>query len=118
MDFEQAIASHLAWKTKLQLFLAHPEKPLDPEITRQDTHCELGAWLYGEGAQRYHSLPDFVALKTEHAKFHRAAARVVAEANARRMEQAEALLAAHGEYSELSANIVSLINRVRRHVEL
>ena len=107
LDIPGAIAAHLAWKRRLEDFLASDCRDvLDPLHVCRDDQCSLGRWIHGLGAQRYAGNPGFQRLRATHADFHFAAARVVALAQGRRDAQArEEIL--RGEFAKTSIRIQS-----------
>jgi hypothetical protein len=113
MDFDDAIAAHTKWKVRLRTFLGGNGEPLDPATVARDNQCDLGKWIYGEGA-RYASLPAYEQLKTAHAKFHRCASQVVSAAKQGRAAEAQAMLEAGGEFGRLSSDTVTAIMQMKR----
>lgn len=80
MDFDQAMATHTKWKVRLAHYLAKHDGSLEPNQVALDNQCELGKWIYGEGA-RHRGLPEYTKLKNAHQRFHKAAAAIVERAN-------------------------------------
>jgi len=72
---DKAITAHSAWKGRLRNAIESGQAP-DVASIRPDNHCDLGKWIYGDGACHQH-LPEFQELKSQHAKFHQAAADMV-----------------------------------------
>jgi hypothetical protein len=108
MDFDEAVAAHSHWKTKLRAYLTKPDKSLNPADIEADNRCPLGRWLHGEG--RAHSAdPDFQELRKEHANFHLAAAALVRRADHGENVSDETLLGAKSPFAQLSQRLVHLI---------
>ncbi len=83
LNFESAIAAHMAWKKRLDDLLASGARDvLDPLQVCRDDQCELGRWLHGPAATKYAGLEGYQRLRAVHADFHQAAARVVTLAQA------------------------------------
>jgi hypothetical protein len=115
MNLDTAVAAHAEWKTKLRVYIGKHDHSLEAGKVGADDGCELGKWMKGEGG-KYASLPDFVALKAEHAKFHKAAAAVVAAVNANELQKAEQLIANGSAYATVSTAVVGLIQKVKKGV--
>jgi hypothetical protein len=71
----KAITAHSAWKGRLRTAIDGGDVP-DPSTVRADNLCDLGKWIHGEG-KAHQSLPEFQALKEQHAHFHQAAAHII-----------------------------------------
>ncbi len=80
MDFEQAILAHRRWKDKLNNDSTHRDGSLSAATIEQDNQRELGKWIYEE-ARKHSRLPEYEALRSAHARFHKAAADVVRKAD-------------------------------------
>ncbi len=116
MDFDQAIAAHAAWKTKLGRYLKNPDGSLQAAELSQDNKCALGQWIYGEGG-KYAKLPDFAKLKTEHARFHKAVGDVVRRAASGQSVTQETSLGSRSEFMQASTSVVTAIMGLKKHVE-
>lgn len=92
MNFDDAILAHIKWKVRLNKFIdgAGSER-LESRAVCRDDLCELGKWIYGEGA-RYESLPQYLELVRTHANFHLCAAEVVSKVDAGDVAGAKALM--------------------------
>lgn len=115
MDFDQFIKAHIAWKNRLSQYLAKPDHSLTPMEIAQDNKCDVGKWIAGEGA-KYSSLPEFQTLRTEHARFHRAAADVIRHADSGQNVNEEVALGGKSEFSAASSAIVSAIMAMKNKV--
>jgi hypothetical protein len=115
MDLNLAVAAHTDWKTKLRVYISKHDNSLNPAVVGKDDGCELGKWLKGEGA-KFASLPDFPALKAEHAKFHQCAAAVVTTINAGDLKKAEQMIGNGSAYSTASTTVTGLIQKVKKSV--
>jgi len=110
MDLSSAINAHVNWKLRLSRYLAGEGEALDPRIVGRDDQCELGKWIHGEG-RSHAKRPEFAALRTEHATFHRRASEVVQAGMRGETLGAQDLLA--GPYSEASRVVVLTIGRLK-----
>lgn len=81
MNADEAIRAHARWKTLLHIYLTHPDGSIDVNNLQSDCKCDLGRWIYAEGA-KYSALPEYTALKDAHAKFHYIAAEIVKKVDA------------------------------------
>lgn len=77
MNFDDAISAHIKWKVRLGQFIEGIAKePLDSATVCKDNVCDLGKWIYGEGA-RFKTLASYAAVVKAHARFHVEAGAVV-----------------------------------------
>jgi hypothetical protein len=112
MNFDDAINAHTKWKVRLRMCIDGTEK-LDPAVVCKDNQCDLGKWIYGEGA-KYNKAASYSTLKAEHANFHKCAADVVTKANAGKKAEAEALLGPTGNFAKASQATVSAIMKMKK----
>lgn len=115
MNFEEAIQAHTAWKMKLASYLRTPDGSLNPSEVGVDNRCPLGQWIHGE-AVRYADLPEYATLKSEHAKFHRAAAEVVARATSGQNVEEDIAVGSSSAFGKSSTAVVNAIMKMRRKV--
>lgn len=115
MNFNDALVAHTNWKNRIKSFIDHQE-PLDAIAVAKDNNCDLGKWIYGEGA-KYSSLPEFQVVKTKHAQFHQTAAETIRKASGLPKDEALALLGFGSAYSSASAGCVHAISELQARVE-
>lgn len=108
MDFNQAIQAHAQWKMKLQVYLGKPNGSLKSAEVEPDNKCALGQWIHGEGS-KFQALNEFSILKSEHAKFHKAAATIIKKADSGQNMSEEVALGAKSEFGNASMSVVSAI---------
>ena len=108
LDFDAAIAAHVIWKDRLTCYLQSSDRTLDPIEVAKDCKCDLGRWIYGKGMVLA-PWPEYRDLKTHHARFHLAAASVVARANAGHAMTIETALDADSHYARASASVIAAI---------
>lgn len=108
MNFDDAIKAHSDWKNKLARYIQHPDHSLKAAEAGVDNKCTLGQWIYGEGS-KHASMPEFTKLKSEHQRFHKAAAAVISKADSGANENQEVALGGKSEFSTASANVVTAI---------
>ena len=115
MDFDAAIGTHSKWKRNLRRSLAINDGCLHPDDFRADDKCELGQWIYGEGAH-HSALPEFANLKYAHARFHTVVAELVAKANSGEPVNAEMEPCSNSEFSTASAGMVIALMAMKKHL--
>ena len=115
MDFDYAIAAHSSWKNRLATYLKKPDHSLKPAEVGMDDHCDLGKWIAGEGKQ-FAKLPEYATMKSEHARFHKAAAAVVQRADAGQNVSEEVALGAKSDFVAASAAVVRAIMALKSKV--
>jgi Chemoreceptor zinc-binding domain len=108
MDIDKAILSHRNWKERLRPYLANPDGSLSASEIAQDQRCELGKWI-AEAGKTHGNAPEFQTLRSEHARFHKAAAAVVEKANGGHSVGEETLLGSHSEFASASSAVVSAL---------
>ena len=113
MNFDEALKAHAAWKIKLSSYLRKPDGTLKANEIECDNKCALGQWIYGEGS-KHSSLSEYVILKDEHSKFHKAAADVVRKADTGKDTSEETSLGAKSPFSTASGKVVSAIMAMKR----
>ncbi len=113
MNFDDCVKAHVAWKSKLQTYLRSPDKSLNPTTVESDRNCDLGKWLHGEGA-KFVSNPKFAQLVAEHAKFHKAAAGIIRQADTGKNVLEDVALGGKSDFSAASAKVVGLIMECKK----
>jgi hypothetical protein len=115
MDFDDAIKAHELWKMKLACYVARPDESLDPATVADDGLCELGRWIRERRPTHAH-VPAFVVLDDCHAKFHEAAAEIVARADAGEDVTEEIAIGARSDYAWLSAEVTHILVVMKRRL--
>ncbi|HRD47229.1 MAG TPA: CZB domain-containing protein [Caulobacter sp.] len=113
MNLDTAIQAHAQWKMKLRSAISRCEA-VDAASIGADNCCELGRWMHGEGRIALGRSPVFNECLSLHAAFHREAGRVANAINARRYEEAEAMLNSGTAYSEASSAVGAGLIRLKR----
>jgi hypothetical protein len=108
MNLDDCVKAHVAWKSKLQNYLRNPDKSLTPTTVESDRNCDLGKWLHGEGT-KFTANPKFAQLVAEHAKFHKAAASIIRQADTGKNVLEEVALGSKSDFAATSAKVVGLI---------
>ncbi len=114
MDFDQAVAAHTAWKRKLAKYLDKPDGSLEPLAVSVDDACPLGQWIYSMGAT-LSDFPEYSALRSHHARFHRAAADVVHCANSGQSVDERITIGSQSEFTMASSAVVLAIMAIKKH---
>ena len=111
MDLGAAIDAHMQWRVKLKAAISRREQ-LDAATIAQDSKCELGKWLAGEGRSQFGSKPEFQKLVASHRLFHTTAGKVATAANAGKTVEAESLLG--GAFQTQSQDTVAAIQACKK----
>jgi hypothetical protein len=115
MNFDDAIAAHIKWKVRLTQFIdGTSTEQLKSETVCKDNLCDLGKWIYGEGAQ-FNSKPHYKDLVSKHANFHRCAADVVKKVETSDKPGAKSLLA--GPFAVASKETVTAIMELKKEAK-
>ncbi len=114
MDFDIPLRAHAEWLVALRLYI-DGVGDLDFDASGRDDRCELGHWIYGEGACLAHC-PEYVEARDVHATFHRHAAYVVELVRSGRQQAAEAQLDPDGELRALSNALVRAFAKLGRRI--
>ncbi len=115
MNFQNAIECQVGWKMKLSSYIAKPDHSLNAATVSQDSNCELGRWLNGEG-RKYSANPEFAKLVADHARFHAAAGEIVRKADSGQRVTDELALGAQSEYAAASNAVVGALMRLKTKV--
>jgi hypothetical protein len=114
VDFAQARASHLAWRTRLRnYFMGERSGGLSEAQARSPHHCDLGRWLDSTGLSRYAQVPEMARLTHVHTRLHEVVGRAMDAKDAGNEDAAERALA---HLESLSVEIMDLLAVVERHM--
>lgn len=69
MELKEALSAHYAWRQRFRDALDSGD-PVDIAAVSKDDQCQLGQWLYSEGAEAYGTMVDFAKVRAAHAAFH------------------------------------------------
>jgi methyl-accepting chemotaxis protein len=108
VNFDEAIVAHTNWKMKLTSYISKPDHSLKASVVGSPHDCALGKWIDSEG-KKYSTAPEFTALVSGHANFHKAAAAIITKADAGQKVTEEIALGAHSEYASASTAVVKSI---------
>ena len=115
MNFDDAIAAHIKWKVRLTQFIdGTSTEQLKSDVVCKDNLCDLGKWIYGEGAQ-FNAKPHYKDLVSKHANFHRCAADVVKKVEGNDKPGAKSLLT--GPFATASKETVTAIMELKKEAK-
>ena len=77
LDFEQAKAKHLLFKSKLRSIL-YGAKLTDEAPVLSHFECTVGKWIYNHALKAYGHIPEMQELEKVHADIHTSARQLVA----------------------------------------
>jgi methyl-accepting chemotaxis protein len=109
MNFDEAREKHAQWRFKFRGAITQKET-MDAVAIAKDDRCDLGKWLHGEAKGKYSRLSGYADCVNKHAHFHIAASNVAKVINAKKYEEARALLDMGSEFSLASAAIGSALD--------
>jgi methyl-accepting chemotaxis protein len=111
-DFQNAIAAHLAWKSRLRGFLDGRES-LSLEQAVSHKHCVLGKWYYAEGLANYGHIAEMQEIEPPHTELHAIIKNIIELKESNQLSQAEH---EYGKVAALSQKIVSLLSKVKQQI--
>jgi PAS domain S-box-containing protein len=76
LDFEQARAKHLLFKSRLRAILYGLDVDEAPVVSHHE--CSVGKWIYGHALESYAHIPKVHQLERVHKELHAVAAKLVA----------------------------------------
>lgn len=112
LDFQQAKANHLLFKSRLRTILYDEGDPADPQVLSQYA-CAIGKWLYGHALIQYETIPEVFTLEEVHSQLHRIARDLVS-----RYQQGQVWEARQGllQLEQVADQLVDLLQRVETKV--
>lgn len=105
LDFEQAKAKHLLFKSRLRSILYGLTVDEAPVLSHFE--CGVGKWIYGHALEAYGQLPEMQELERTHADIHTSARRLVALYRAGEVEEARQGLS---EMEQIADRLVGLLD--------
>ncbi|TRW89571.1 CZB domain-containing protein [Candidatus Methylobacter oryzae] len=113
MNLDTAIQKHMEWKVKFRTAIAKQEQ-MDALTIGKDNCCELGKWLHGEGKTQCGTLPSYAMTLNKHAAFHIEAGKIATSINARKFDEAEAMLGGSSPFSTISGEVGLALMRLKK----
>ncbi len=112
----RAIGAHGTWKSKLNTAIERGAHSENVATVGRDDACAFGKWLAGasvEAGEREY----FNKARAEHAEFHRQAALVLSAIDAGRVDDARAIAAHDGAFSEISRELTGTMMAWRKALQ-
>ena len=113
LDFEQAKARHLIFKSRLRSILYDAEVDEAPVLSHHE--CGVGKWIYGHALPAYGHLPEMQELERVHADIHTCARRLVKLYREGHAAQARAGLAEIEHIADRLIELLDLLENLLRH---
>ncbi|HYF01801.1 MAG TPA: PAS domain S-box protein [Patescibacteria group bacterium] len=113
LDFEQAKAKHLLFKSRLRALLFGIETPDEGPIVSQ-YECAVGKWIYGHALKDYGHIPEMQDLEKVHAEIHGSAKKLVSLYKEGKVDDARLGLK---EMEKIADKLVGLLNLVEGKIE-
>jgi methyl-accepting chemotaxis protein len=113
MNLAEAIKKHTDWKIKLRSAITNHET-VDAATISRDNACEFGKWLHGDGRAAYGHRPGFANCVSAHAAFHLEAGKVAAAINAKKYDEAKAMLAIGTQFAGLTGTVSAAIANLQK----
>ena len=107
LDFEQAKAKHLLFKSKLRSILYGIEIDETPVISHYD--CAVGKWIYGHAINDYGQIPEMQELEKVHADIHTSARELIALYKADKVDEARKGLEGMEKIADHLVNLLSIV---------
>ena len=104
LDFEQAKAKHLLFKSKLRAILYGVEIDETPVVSHLE--CAVGQWIYNHALSKYGHFQEMQQVEKVHADLHRIAKTLVEKYHAGKVEEARNGLV---DMEKIAENLVSLL---------
>ncbi|MCW3075983.1 MAG: arcB, partial [Bacteroidetes bacterium] len=111
LDFEQAKAKHLMFKSKLRSILYGAEIDEAPVLSHYE--CAVGKWIYSHAFQAYGHLPEMQELEKVHAEIHSSARKLVEEYKEGKVEKARTGLT---DMEKVADHLVQLLGTVEEKI--
>ena len=112
VNWDQIVLAHSKWKRELQRVIETNQK-LDAGNIAKDNLCDLGKWIYGEGAG-FASLPAYNDLKQKHTKFHLLVADIIRQTQTLPPDKALELIdPVKSEFGRVSSECILAINALK-----
>jgi two-component system chemotaxis sensor kinase CheA len=89
VDFDQARAKHMAWRTRLRSFLDGKESLTQAQAV-SERDCDLGKWLYGGVLTDFSHISELHQLEKAHAELHALVRQIIKYKDEGKTQQAEA----------------------------
>ena len=112
LDFEQAKAKHLLFKSRLRSILYGIEVDETPVASQYE--CGLGKWIYDYALQVYSDMPELLELEKVHANIHTTARKLIGLHKAGKVNESRKGLA---EIDLIADELIALLNTIEKKLE-
>jgi PAS domain S-box-containing protein len=112
LDFEQAKAKHLLFKSNLRSILYGLQVDEAPVISH--TECAVGKWIYDHALESYGQFEEMHQVEKVHADMHQTARSLVAKYHAGQVEEARSGLV---EMEKIAENLVLLLTVLEEKIK-
>jgi signal transduction histidine kinase len=112
LDFEQARAKHLLFKTRLRSILYGAEIDEAPVISQHE--CTVGKWIYGHALADYSHIVEMRDLEKVHAELHIKAKQIVEKYRKGNIEESRSEL---DEIEIIAARLIDLLTTIEKKVK-
>ncbi len=112
LDFEQAKARHLLFKTRLRSILFGIEIDETPVVSHYE--CAVGKWIYGHALKEYGHIPEMKELERVHANIHLSARELITLFRQGDVEEAHAGLA---KMEMIADDLIDLLNIIEKKLK-
>ncbi len=115
IDLDKALEKHSEWKVKLRAAISKHEE-MDVETISKDNCCDFGKWLYGDAKAQLGQLASYSDCVSKHAAFHVEAGRVATMINAKKFNEAEAMLGSGSPFVSASSAVGVAIMHLKKDI--
>ncbi len=107
-EIDMAIGAHGMWKSRLKKAIDTGTLDSPVATIRANNQCAFGKWLHGATITPQDKTTEVYKTVVElHTQFHKAAAQIAQLAASGKGNEAETLLASHGEFAKLSSQLTA-----------
>ncbi|MEJ7645519.1 MAG: PAS domain-containing protein [Chryseolinea sp.] len=111
LDFEQAKAKHLLFKSRLRSILYGAD--IDETPVASHFECTVGKWIYGHALEDYGHLPEMVAFEKVHAEIHLCARDLLDLYKGGKVEAARVGL---DKMEKIADDLINVLNRLEQRL--
>lgn len=106
-QISHAIGAHGVWKRRLAEAVQNGKSEFQSAKVEVDNACDFGKWLHQtiDPASKTHA--SYTAVKEQHARFHKEAAKVLRLVEAGKLAEAKKVL--EGDYATISSKLVQML---------
>ncbi|MBI5546162.1 MAG: CZB domain-containing protein [Deltaproteobacteria bacterium] len=115
-EIDAAIDAHAKWFVRLRVAIEKKSSEFAPGKVSLDNACDFGKWLYGSFPPHLKASPAYLEIRSLHASFHVAAAKVLELALAGKAQEALKALEPGGHLKQVSIQLVSKLTALKAQV--